>query len=114
MKYIQINSNVNLKSGITLPSGSVVMIAEGYVDIKSTKDGYIPSQIATLLYASLDALQSGKVNINEVQDFNPVFSGLQLSISDYETKTAESLLVDTIENSLKNIYGENNVVQFDL
>ena len=114
MKYIQINANVNLKSGITLPSGSVVMIAEGYTDIKSAKDGFIPSQIATLLYASLEALQSGKVNINEVEDFNPVFSGLQLSISDYETKTAESLLVDTIETALKKIYGNENVVQFDL
>jgi hypothetical protein len=113
MKYIQINTNVNLQSGITLPSGSVVVIAEGYVDIKSTKDGFIPSQIATLVYASLDALQSGKVNINEVEDFNPVFSGLQLSIQDYETKTAQDLLVATIYNELSKVYGTENVVIVD-
>ena len=114
MKYIQINTNVNLKSGITLPSGSVVMIAEGYTDIKSAKDGIIPSQIATLLYASLETLQSGKVNINDIEDFNPIFSELELSIADYESKTAESLLIDTIENALKNIYGNENIVQFNL
>lgn len=110
MKYIQINSNVNLQSGITLPSGSVVVIAEGYVDIKSTKDGFIPSQIATLLYASLDALISGKSSINDIADYNPVFSGLQLSIQDYETKTAQDLLVLTIYNELSKVYGSENIV----
>ena len=110
MKYIQINSNVNLQSGITLPSGSVVVIAEGYVDIKSTKNGFIPSQIATLLYASLDALTSGKSSINDIADYNPVFSGLQLSISDYETKTAQDLLVGTIYNELSKVYGSENIV----
>ena len=110
MKYIQINTNVNLQSGITLPSGSVVVIAEGYVDIKSTKDGFIPSQIATLLYASLDALISGKSSINDIADYNPVFSGLQLSIQDYETKTAEDLLVATVYNELSKIYGSENIV----
>jgi len=38
MKAIQINSNVNLTSGLSIPSGSVCVIAEGYADVKSQKD----------------------------------------------------------------------------
>lgn len=109
MKILKIKTNVNLQSGITLPSGAVVVISEGYTDIKSAKDGYIPSQIATLVYASYEALTSGKTNVNDVQDFNPVFSGLQLSVADYQTKTAEQLLIDTVESELIKIYGAENI-----
>ena len=45
--YIKINSAVNLSSGLSIPSGSVVAIAEGYADVKSEKDGIIPAQVAT-------------------------------------------------------------------
>jgi len=114
MKAIKINTSVNLSSGITLPSGAIVVIAEGYTDVKSTKDGFIPSQIATLLFASLEALQSGKVSINDVADYTPVFSGLQLSIADYQTKTAEQLLVDTVEEQLIAIYGADNIEEVEL
>ena len=47
--YIRINSSVNLSSGLTIPSGSVVTIAEGYADVKSEADGIIPAQVATFL-----------------------------------------------------------------
>lgn len=114
MKAIKINTNVNLNSGITLPSGAIVIISEGYTDIKSQKDGFIPSQIATLLYASLEALQSGKVSINDVADYSPVFQNLQLSVLDYQTKTAEQLLVDTVESELIKVYGAENVEEIDV
>lgn len=114
MKAIKINTNVNLNSGITLPSGAIVIIAEGYTDIKSQKDGFIPSQIATLLYASLEALQSGKVSINDVADYTPVFSGLHLSVADYQTKTAEQLLVDTVEAQLVEVYGAENIEEVEI
>lgn len=114
MKAIKINTNVNLNSGITLPSGAIVIIAEGYTDVKSTKDGFIPSQIATLLYASLEALQSGKVSINDVTDYTPVFSNLQLKISDYQTKTAEQLLIDTVESELVKVYGAEKIEEITI
>jgi hypothetical protein len=114
MKAIKINTSVNLNSGITLPSGAIVIISEGYTDIKSTKDGFIPSQIATLLYASLEALQSGKVSINDVADYTPVFQNLQLSVIEYQTKTAEQLLIDTVENELIKVYGAENIEEIDV
>lgn len=114
MKAIKINTNVNLSSGITLPSGSIVVIAEGYTDVKNQKDGFIPSQIATLLFASLEAFQSGKVSINDVADYLPVFQNLQLSLVDYSTKTAEQLLVDTVESELIKVYGEENIKEIDI
>ena len=104
MKAIKINSAVNLTSGLAIPSGSVVVIAEGYADIKSTKDGFIPSQIATFVYASEQAIAEGKSPITDIADFNPVFGGLQLSINDYQTKTAESLLIDAVYGALVAIY----------
>jgi len=104
MKLIQINTPVNLTSGLSIPSGSVVVIAEGYSDNKSQKDGIIPAQIATFVFASVQALAEGKAPIQGIQDFNTTFSGLELSVADYETKSAETLLVNAVEKSLESIY----------
>jgi len=107
--YIKINTTVNLSSGLTIPAGSVVTIAEGYASIKDEKDGLIPAQVATFVYASEAAYQEKKEPVTGVADFNPVFSGLELSVSDYATKTAEGLLVDAVKGALVAIYGESNV-----
>ena len=107
--YIKINSSVNLSSGLSIPAGSVVTIAEGYADIKSQKDGIIPAQVATFVYASEAAYTQGLDPVSGVADFNPVFSGLELSVSDYATKTAEGLLVDAVKGALIAIYGESNI-----
>lgn len=104
MKAIKILSNVNLTSGLSIPSGSVVVIAEGYADIKSQKDGIIPAQIATFVFASVEALAQGKAPIQGIQDFNTTFSGLELSVADYETLAAETLLVNAVESALEAIY----------
>ena len=104
MKAIQINTSVNLTSGLSIPSGSVVVIAEGYADVKSQKDGIIPAQIATFVFASVQALAEGKAPIQGIQDFNTTFSGLELSVADYETKSAEVLLVNAVFNALDLIY----------
>ena len=109
MKAIKINQAVNLTSGLAIPSGSIVVIAEGYADIKSQKDGIIPSQIATFVYASEESFTEGKSPINDIADFTPVFSSLELSIEDYSTLTAETLLINAVENALVKIYGANNV-----
>jgi hypothetical protein len=104
MKAIQINTSVNLTSGLSIPSGSVVVIAEGYADNKSQKDGIIPAQIATFVFASVVALAEGKAPIQGIQDFNTTFSGLELSVADYETKSAEVLLINAVFNALDLIY----------
>ena len=107
--YIKINTSVNLSSGLSIPAGSVVTIAEGYADIKSQKDGIIPAQVATFVYASEAAYQQGLEPVSGVADFNPVFGGLELSIADYQTKTAEALLVTAVEGALVAIYGAENI-----
>ena len=104
MKAIQINTPVNLTSGLSIPSGSVCVIAEGYADVKSQKDGVIPAQIATFVFASVEALAQGKAPIQGIQDFNTTFSGLELSVADYETESAEVLLVNAVFNALDLIY----------
>ena len=109
MQAIKILSEVNLTSGLSIPSGSVCVIAEGYADVKSQKDGVIPAQIATFVFASVEALAQGKAPIQGIQDFNTTFSGLELSVADYETLPAETLLVNAVESALEAIYGVENV-----
>jgi hypothetical protein len=104
MKAIQINTSVNLTSGLSIPSGSIVVIAEGYADVKSQKDGIIPAQIATFVFASVQALAEGKAPIQGIEDFNTSFSGLELSVTAYETQPAETLLIDAIFGALNLIY----------
>jgi len=104
MQAIQINSNVNLTSGLSIPSGSVCVIAEGYADVKSQKDGIIPAQIATFVFASVQALAEGKAPIQGIQDFNTTFAGLELTVEDYETLAAETLLINAVSSALELIY----------
>jgi hypothetical protein len=104
MKAIKILSSVNLTSGLSIPSGSVVVIAEGYADVKSQKDGIIPAQIATFVFASASALTEGKAPIQGIEDFNTTFSGLELSVASYESLSAEVLLINAVESALEKIY----------
>jgi hypothetical protein len=114
MQAIKILSNVNLTSGLSIPSGSVVVIAEGYADVKSQKDGIIPAQIATFVFASVQALAEGKAPIQGIEDFNTTFSNLELSVVAYETIPAESLLVNAVYDALVAIYGAENVEQITI
>lgn len=109
MKAIKINQPVNLNSGISIPSGSIVIIGEGYASVKDVKEGLIPAQVATFLFVSETAIQEGKSPITDIADFNPVFAGLQLSVDAYQTKSAESLLIEAVETALIAVYGEENV-----
>lgn len=122
MKAILINSNVNLTSGLSIPSGSIVVIAEGYADVKSQtkpnpstgQPAYIPAQIATFVFASVQALAEGKAPIQGIEDFNTTFSNLELSVVSYETIPAESLLVNAVYDALVAIYGAENVEQITI
>jgi len=104
MKLIQINAAVNLTSGLSIPNGSVVVIAEGYSDNKSQKDGIIPAQISTSVFTNATALAEGKSSIQGIEDFNTSFSGLELSVTAYETQPAETLLINAIFGELNLIY----------
>lgn len=114
MQAIKILSAVNLTSGLSIPSGSVCVIAEGYADIKAQKDGIIPAQIATFVFASVEALAQGKAPIQGIEDFNTTFSNLELSVVAYETLSAESLLVNAVYDALVAIYGADNVEQITI
>lgn len=104
MKAVKINTVVNLTSGLSIPSGSICVIAEGYADVKSQKDGVIPAQIATFVFASEAALSEGKAPIQGIEDFNTTFSSLELSVVNYETKTAEELLIGAVYDALNEVY----------
>ena len=114
MQAIKILSPVNLTSGLSIPSGSIVVIAEGYAAVKDQKDGIIPAQIATFVFASVGALAEGKAPIQGIEDFNTTFSNLELSVVAYETIPAESLLVNAVYDALVAIYGAENVEQITI
>lgn len=107
MKAIQINTTVNLDSGLSVPQGAIVVIAEGYADVKSQSDGTIPAQIATSVYANEQAYADKKSPITDIADFKPVFQGLKLSLLAYQTETAETLLIDAVVAALELIYPKN-------
>ena len=109
MKYIKINTEVNLTSGIEIPSGSVVIIAEGYADVKAQVDGLIPAQIATFVYASFEAMASGKEALQGIADFSTTFQYSKLPVEDFETVPAETLLITAVYNDLALVYGESNL-----
>lgn len=109
MKYIKINTEVNLTSGIQIPSGSVVIIAEGYADIKAQVDGLIPAQISTFVFASFESMMAGKQALQGIADFNTTFSFSKLPVKDFETVPAETLLIQAIYQDLALVYGESNI-----
>jgi hypothetical protein len=109
MKYIKINTEVNLTSGVQIPSGSITVIAEGYADIKSTTESGIPSQIAVFVFASAQAMQDGKSPIVGIADFDTTFSSLYLSIAAYQTESAETLLISAVAEELGKVYGPTNI-----
>jgi hypothetical protein len=49
-------------------------------------------------------LAEGKAPIQGIQDFNTTFSGLELSVADYETLAAETLLINAVSSALELIY----------
>ncbi len=111
MKAVEITEKVNLKNGLSITSGSVVVVNEAYANIKNTKNGLIPCQIITQVYASKEIYKSGKMPVEQIADFNPCFYGLQLSVSDYETISTENLLIEVVRKHLEILYpGKINII----
>lgn len=113
MKVVKINAEVNLLSGMIVPTGSVLIVSEAYTDNKSQKDGIIPAQVATLLYQNEQAILDGKVSIPNVADFNTTMTG-SLDVTRYETEAAEVMLIEFVVSALIPIYGADNIEVIDL
>ena len=103
MKVIKIKSPVKLNSGLTTPVNTILTISEGYLDIKNKKNSNIPSQIATLLYLDAAAILDSREAITGIEDFQPLFIS-EISLNNYETKIAETLLVEAVYDQLVPIY----------
>ena len=99
-------TRLTFRQSTAVPATTAVYctLAEGYADVKSQKDGLIPAQVATFLYASESAMEEGKTPIQGVEDFNTTFSSLELTVVDYETKTAEELLIGAVYDALNEVY----------
>jgi hypothetical protein len=112
MKAIQINATVNLNNGLQIPSGSVAVISEGLAQVFATKDGVIPAQIVSNVYTTKENYETGKspVDGSSIADFNTAMYNLQLSVVDYQTVSAETLLVEAVYNSLDAVYPGNCVI----
>lgn len=106
MKAISILAIVNLTNGLQIPSGSVCVIAEGLAQVFAQKDGSIPAQIVSAVYTSQSNYESGlaPVDGNSIADFNPAMYNLSLSVTAYQTETAENLLVNAVYDALNAVY----------
>jgi hypothetical protein len=103
MKVIQIKVPVTLTSGLTTPANTILVISEGYLDIKATTDSNIPSQIATFLYLNAASIINDNTPITGIADFSNLFI-TNILVQDYETKIAETLFVEAVYNQLVPIY----------
>lgn len=106
MKAIQINTIVNLTNGLAIPSGGVNVISEGLAQVFAQKDGLIPAQIVSNVYVNKANYEDGKTPVdgNSIADFQTALYNLNLSVANYETQSAEDLLVTTIYDYLATIY----------
>ena len=112
MKAIQINAIVNLTNGLQIPSGSVAVISEGLAQVFATKDGVIPAQIVSSVYTTKENYETGKAPVdgNSIADFHPAMYNLSLSVVEYQTVSAETLLVEAVYNYLDAVYPGNCVI----
>lgn len=108
MKVIKIKVPVNLNSGLLTPANTILVLAEGYLDIKSKKNNNIPSQIATFLYLDTAAILDNKEPITGVLDFAPLFI-TEISVTEYETEIAETLFIEAVYSQLIPIYTAANL-----
>lgn len=104
MKAIEINSKINLTNGLSTISGAIVVISEALINVKSLKGGFISCQVITLVFASLAAYNGGKSNIDQIQDFDPSFMGVKISVNDYEKVPTQDFLISVVQTALELIY----------
>jgi hypothetical protein len=106
MKAIQINTTVLLNNGLAIPSGAVNVIGEGLAQVFAQKDGLIPAQIVSAVYVNQSSFEDGKAPVdgNSISDFQTALYNLNLTVANYETQTAQDLLVSAVYDYLATIY----------
>jgi hypothetical protein len=111
MKAIQINTIVNLTNGLAIPSGGVNVISEGLAQVFAQKEGLIPAQIVSNVYVNQASYEDGKAPVdgNSIADFQTALYNLNLSVTNYETQTAQDLLVTTVYDYLATIYAATDL-----
>ena len=111
MKAIQINTIVLLTNGLAIPPGAVNVIGEGLAQIVLQKDGLIPAQIVSSVYVNKSTYEEGKTPVdgNSIAEFETALYNLNLSVSNYETQTAQDLLVTTVFDYLSTIYAATDL-----
>jgi hypothetical protein len=116
MKAIQINTIVNLTNGLAIPSGGVNVISEGLAQVFAQKEGLIPAQIVSNVYVNKSTYEEGKAPVdgNSIADFQTGLYNLNLSVTSYETLTAQDLLVTAVYDYLATIYTAENLEIIDV
>jgi hypothetical protein len=111
MKAIQINAIVNLTNGLAIPSGGVNVISEGLAQVFAQKDGLIPAQIVSNVYVNKASYEDSKAPVdgNSIADFQTALYNLNLSVANYETQTAQDLLVNAVLDYLSTIYAPSDL-----
>lgn len=107
MKLIKINAPVELNSGIEIVPGAIVVISEGYAAIANEKDGFIPCQISTRVFSSMEAFTSNKNSIIDIKSFPTAHGNLLLTVTDFQTLPTEQLLVNAVKNRLEIVFPES-------
>ena len=103
MQVIKIKAPVNLNSGLQTPINTILIISEGYLDIKNKNNSLIPSQIATLLYLDAAAILDSREPITGVEDFQPLFKS-EITTTSYENEIAETIFIEAVYDQLIPIY----------
>ncbi len=122
MKALKIKTTVSLNTGLSVASGSVLIVDEGYVNIKGIRTipaieleaekQVIPCYITCRLFKSLTSYQEGKVHIDGILDFNPTFSGLLMSVEAYTMLPTQDLIIGVLQENLEAIYpGKIEVIE---
>ena len=116
MKAIQINTIVKLTNGLAIPDGAVVVISEGLAQVFAQKDGLIPAQIVNTVYVNKAAFETGlaPVDGNSIADFQTALYNLNLTVANYETQTAQDLLVNAVYDYLSTVYASTDLVIIDV
>jgi hypothetical protein len=111
MKAIQINAVVSLTNGLAIPSGGVNVISEGLAQVFAQKDGLIPAQIVSNVYVNKASYEEGKAPVdgNSIADFQTALYNLNLSVTNYETQSAQDLLLNAVVEYLSTIYNASDL-----
>lgn len=110
MKALKINNVVQLQNGLSIPSGSIVVISDSNAAPNPRKlitvgeEKRIPCQVVTDVYKSLDAFNTGDAPITGIKDFNPAFYGLSLSLEGWASLPCEPLLIGVAKQALEVVY----------